>query len=247
MRINPVARLAAGIVVALGIVWSIDPVSAGVALVLELALFPLLRIPLRVFWTRTALIWIAAPLTGLTVLLYGRVSGVSYLDWAFVHITDGSIQLAVAGTIRVLALALPTVVLLIGVDPTELADGLAQRVKLPARFVIGALAAARLVGLLREDARMLELARRARGVGDRGRFRRFAGLAFAVLVLAVRRGSALATAMEARGFGGPGPRSWARDSAFGAREWALLAIAVVVAGVAVLAAVLTGWWTPVVG
>ena len=75
-----------------------------------------------------------------------------------------------------------------------------------------------------------------------GRIRRFAGLAFALFVLSIRRGSALATAMEARGFGGTGPRTWARPSAFGAREVLLVAVGALIAATAVVVAVVTGQW-----
>ena len=64
--LNPVARLAAALLLPFLVVWSIDPVSAGVALALELALVPLLRINWRTFWTRTAVVWIAAPLSAIT-------------------------------------------------------------------------------------------------------------------------------------------------------------------------------------
>ncbi len=103
-------------------------------------------------------------------------------------------------------------------DPTDLADGLAQVLHLPARFVLGGLAGLRLVGLFVDDWRQLELARRARGVADaaaRRRRPRFAGQAFALLVLSVRRGSKLATAMEARASAATLPRTWARPSTFG--------------------------------
>ncbi|MGN6324717.1 energy-coupling factor transporter transmembrane component T family protein [Pseudolysinimonas sp.] len=246
-RINPVARIAAALVIAIGLAWSVDTVSAGVALVLELALLPLLRIPWRRFWVRTAAVWIAAPLGALTLALYGRPSGHVWAHWLLVEVSDGSLQLAAAAGLRVLAIALPAVALLVGVDATELADGLAQVARLPARFVIGSLAAFRMLGVLGADLRSLELARRARGIGDRGRVRQVFGLLFATLVLAVRRGSALATAMEARGFGAPGARTWARPSPFGRREVLVVAVAVAVVAVAVGAAVVTGWWHPVVG
>ncbi|NKF34541.1 energy-coupling factor transporter transmembrane protein EcfT, partial [Pseudomonas sp. BGM005] len=76
----------------------------------------------------------------------------------------------------------------------------------------------RMLGLLTDDWRALALARRARGVADQGRVRRAFGMAFALFVLAIRRGSSLATAMEARGFGGTGPRSWARESTWDRRD-----------------------------
>ena len=241
-RVNPVAKLAAALIVAFALALSVDAVSAGVALALELLVLPFAGLPVRAFWRRTAVVWVTAPLAGVTVALYGRASGAVHLHWLLVNVTDGSLQLAAVTIVRVLAIALPAVALFATVDPTELADGLAQLLHLPARFVLGALAAFRLLGLMREDWRSLALARRARGVADHRTLRRSLGLAFALFVLAIRRGSALATAMEARGFGGSTPRTWARVSRFGGREWALLVVGAVVAASAVTVSVVTGSW-----
>ncbi len=241
-RVNPVAKLTAALILALALALSVDVVSSGIALALEVLLLPFAGLGWRRFWRRTAAVWITAPLAGLTVALYGRPSGLGYVHWFVVDVTDGSLHLALVTVLRVLAIALPAVALFATVDATDLADGLAQLAHLPARFVLGALAAVRLVGLIREDWRSLELARRARGVADRGRLRRLAGLAFALFVLSIRRGTALATAMEARGFGGSTPRTWARVSRFGAREWALVGVGVAVAAAAVLVSVASGQW-----
>jgi energy-coupling factor transport system permease protein len=246
-RVNPVAKLGAALLLAACLVLTIDWVSAGTALALELAVMPFLGVRPREFWLRTLPVWIAAPLTGLTILLYGRAAGTVYWEWLAIRVSDGSIDLAIATALRVLAIGLPAVVLFITVDPTDLADGLAQVWRLPSRFVLGALAALRLVGLFLDDWRFLELARRARGVGDRGRLRRIPGQVFALLVLAIRRGSRLATAMEARGFGGPTPRTWARESRFGWREWWVLIAGLMVGMIAIAAAVLTGHWNFIVG
>jgi len=240
--LNPVAKLGAAFIVTLALLLSIDPVSAGVALLLELVLFAFARIPLRTAIARTAPVLVAAPLAGLTTLLYGRASGTVYAQWWAVEISDGSIGLAVATMLRVLAIGLPAVLLFVTIDPTDLADGLAQLLRLPARFVIGGLAGLRLVGLFAEDWRALTLARRARGVAESGALRRFLGQAFALFVLSLRRGTKLATAMEARGFGASAHRTWARPSVFRGRDWAALAVAIVVAGTAVAAAVATGSW-----
>lgn len=246
-RVNPVAKLGAALLLAACLVLTIDWVSAGTALALELAVMPFLGVRPREFWLRTLPVWIAAPLTGLTILLYGQAAGAVYFEWLAIRVSDGSIDLAIATALRVLAIGLPAVVLFITVDPTDLADGLAQVWRLPSRFVLGALAALRLVGLFLDDWRFLELARRARGVGDRGRLRRIPGQVFALLVLAIRRGSRLATAMEARGFGGQTPRTWARESRFGGHEWAVLIAGLMVGMIAIGAAVLTGHWNFIVG
>lgn len=245
--VNPVARLGAALLLALCLVLTIDWVSASVALALELIAFAVIGMPARQFWLRTLPVWIAAPLTGVTIALYGRTEGTVFFEFAFARVSEGSITLAIATVLRVLAIGLPAVVLFVTIDPTELADGLAQRLRLPARFVLGALAGMRLISLFLEDWRSLELARRARGVADRGRIRRLAGQAFALFVLSIRRGSTLATAMEARGFGAQVERTWARDSRWGAREWLVMAAGLSIGLVAIAAAVASGRWNFIVG
>ena len=241
-RINPVAKLFAAAIIAVALLFSLDWVSAAGALGLELVLLPLAGVAARRLALRLLPLAIAAVLAGSTVVLYGRASGATYLDWALIHVTDGSIELAVATALRILAIALPSVVLFLTVDTTELADGLAQVLHLPSRFVVGALGGVRLLGLFAEDWRSLELARRARGIADRGRLRRFLGQAFALLVLSIRRGTKVATAMEARGFGGPGRRTWARESRLRPRDAVVVVIAVAVAAAAIGAAVAAGTW-----
>ena len=245
--VNPVAKLGASALIGIALVLSIDWVSAGVALACEAVLFLFAGLGPRRFLMRTLPVWIAAVFGAITIVLYGSPSGESYLRFLLVNVTDGSIELAIATFLRVLAIGLPAVVLFVTVDPTDLADGLAQVLRLPARFVLGALGGLRLVGLFIEDWKSLELARRARGVADRGRLRRFAGQAFALLVLSIRRGSKLATAMEARGFGSPTPRSWARESRFAGREFALVGIGAGIAAVSVTASVASGEWNFIVG
>ena len=245
--INPVAKLLASALIAIPLILTLDAVSAGVALALECVLFLFAGLSWREFWVRTWPVWLAAPLTALTILLYGEASGHVYAQWFVVRISDGSIALAVATFFRVLAVALPSVVLFVTVDPTDLADGLAQILHLPARFELGALAGLPIVGLFHDHSRALELARRARGVADRGRIRRFVGMAFALLVLSNRRGAKLATAMEARGFGAPVRRTWARTSTFGAREWLLVSAGAAISAISVAAAVWAGTWNFILG
>lgn len=241
-RVNPVAKLIAALLLAVVLLLSIDWVSALVALALEAVLLPFAGLGARQFWLRTAALWIASPLACLTTVLYGRDSGGLLWQAGFVTVTDGSLSLGLAIGLRILAIGLPGIVLFATTDPTDLADGLAQVLRLPARFVVGGLAGLRLVGLFIEDWRYLALARRARGVGDRNMVVRVVGQGFSLLVLSVRRGSKLATAMEAKGFGASRPRTWARPSVFGGREWMLIVLAVLIVLVAVTAAVAAGTW-----
>jgi energy-coupling factor transport system permease protein len=240
--INPVAKLAAALVIAVGLVVSVDWVSALTALALELLLVLALRVPLRAAMIRSALLVPAAGLTAVTILLYGERSGAVHWQFLLITVSDGSIELALATFLRVLAIASPSVLLFIDTDPTELADGLGQVVRLPARFVLGTLAGLRTVGLLRQDWRYLGYARRARGVADHYRLRRAAGQAFALLVFAIRRGSMLATAMEARGFGAYPTRTWARPSNFGTRETMVVLAGFAIAAAAIAVSVATSHW-----
>jgi energy-coupling factor transport system permease protein len=240
--INPVARLLAAAIIAAGLVLSLDWVSAMTALILEIGLFFAIGARPRPVLVRSALLAVAAALTAVTILLYGQSSGAVHWHFLLITVSDGSIALALATFLRVLAIALPSVILFADVEPTELADGLGQVLRLPARFVLGALAGLRLVNLLGEDWRYLGYARRARGVADHAPLRRVAGQAFALLVFAVRRGSKLATAMEARGFGAHRTRTWARPSPFSGREFGLIAAGFAIAATAITVAVTTGHW-----
>lgn len=240
--VQPVAALVGVLALGVCLVLSLDVVSAAVALALELALLPLLRLPVRTLLLRVSPVLVAVPLTAVSIALYGRPSGREWFDLGFAHVTDGSLTLALATALRVLAVGLPAVALFVRVDPTDLADGLAQVLRLPARFVLGALAAIRMMTLLVEDWRQLAMARRARGLADTGRLRRGASMAFALLVLALRRATTLAVAMESRGFGAPGRRTWARVARFAGSEWAMVAVLVGIGVVSIAVAVTAGTW-----
>ncbi len=229
-RANPAAKLAVAAVISIALILTVDPVTAGVALALELAALPWCGLSPRNLFRSSWIILLGAVPAGLLTLLFGVDDGRTLLDLGPVTVTEGSLSSAVAITLRILAIGLPGVVLLATTDPTDLADALAQNLRLSHRFVLSALAALRLVGLLTQEWQMLTMARRARGYG-RG-LRQFPGQVFALLVIAIRRGTVLATTMEARGFGVDAPRTWARVSHFGRGD---LLVALGGLGIAVLA------------
>ena len=150
--------------------------------------------------------------------------------------------------LRGLAIALPAVLLMSCTDPTDLADALAQKAKLPHRFVLGTLAAMRLVGIMAEQWQTIGMARRARGRGlerqPLQRLRATLGQSFGLLVQAIRRASRLAVTMEARGFGGAA-RTWARPSASAAWTPGCCWAGCCIAGAAVAAALAAGTWNMV--
>lgn len=215
-RVNPVSKIVAMVILSVPLIATIDWVSAAVAVAIELVLLPLCGLALGPLLRRAAPLALFAPIAGVSMLLYAEPEGRVYAQFLLATVSDGSIALAVAVTLRVFALGLPTILLFSRVDATELADALAQVARLPARFVLGVVAGVRLLGLFVDDWRSMGLARRARGVADVGVIRRFFSMAFLLLVFAVRRGSKLATAMEARGFGARPTRTWARSSSLSA-------------------------------
>jgi energy-coupling factor transport system permease protein len=249
-RANPVAKLAVAAVLAFTLVLTTDLVTVAVALGLVVLALPFTGVGWRGLWRRGWVVVVAAVPSGVFTALLGVDSGEVLWAWGpgdatWLDVTTGSLQAGLAITLRILAIGLPGVVLLATTDPTDLADSLAQNLRLPHRFVLAGLAGMRLFGVLAEEWSTLTQARRARGLGDGGRLvrlRGFAGQLFALLVLAVRRATVLSTAMEARGFGAVRERTWARESRFTAYDAAVVAGGVLLAVTATAAGVAAGTW-----
>ena len=239
-RTNPVARVLALLVATTPLLITIDPVSAGVALALELALVPLSGVSARSFFLKATPLLVAAPLGALSMLLYASPGGHVYWSFGPAAISDHSMWLALGIGLRMCALVVPAIALLDRIDPTDMGDGLAQILHLPARPVLAALAGARMTSLMAADWKALERARRARGVGDASRIRSFLRGSFSLLVFALRRSGKLATTMEARGFGASGARTWARPSRLRAADAALMAVAIAVPAIALTVSVMAG-------
>jgi energy-coupling factor transport system permease protein len=238
--INPVAQLSAIAVLTVVLLVSGDLVTPSVVLATELALMP------------------AAGLTGPREVLRRiwpllmSAAGVAWVNVAFGSLSgaDAWISGATWG-VRVLALALPGILLVASTDPVRLADALTIHWRVPTRFAYGALAALRLVPLLATEWETIRLARRARGVdavaSPLAHVRLLGGTAFALLVGAIRRGTRLATAMDARGFDSGVPRTNARGSVLRRRDTLFVVGAAAVCTAAVSLSVLLGTWHPVLG
>ena len=237
---NPVARVLALLVATTPLLITIDPVSAGVALALELALMPLSGVSARSFFMKATPLLVAAPLGALSMLLYASPGGNVYWQFGPAAISDHSIWLALGIGLRMCAIVMPAIALLDRIDPTDMGDGLAQILHLPARPVLAALAGARMTSLMAADWKALERARRARGVGDASRIRSFLRGAFSLLVFALRRSGKLATTMEARGFGAAGKRTWARVSRLHAADAVLMVVAIALPAIALAASIWAG-------
>ena len=238
--INPAFRLIGAFLAALPLLISLDPVSATTALILEFLLLGSAGFtPLRVVRS-TWPIFLGAPGSALAIILYGKSGGATFWQWGMIHITQRSLDLALATALRILAIGIPAIITVLGIDATDLADAFSQVLHLPDRFVYGGLAGMRLFTVLKDDWSALTASRRSRGLGDENRFKAFMPQAFALLVLSIRRSTTLATAMEARGFGGSTPRTHARVSQVRPRDAGFLLICLAVPAISLTAAALTG-------
>lgn len=238
--INPVYRLGGAFLASLPLLLSLDWVSASVALGLEvLILMAIGFTPWRIVRS-TWPIFIGAPGSALAVLLYGKSGGSTWWHWGWITVTDRSAELALATALRILAIGIPAIIAVLGIDATDLADGFSQLLHLPDRFVYGGLAGMRLFSVLQDDWAALTASRRSRGLGDDSKFKSFFPQAFALLVLSIRRSTTLAVAMQARGFGSDEPRSHARVSVVRARDHWFLVVCLLIPVAALTAALCAG-------
>ncbi|HEX5598405.1 MAG TPA: energy-coupling factor transporter transmembrane component T [Micromonosporaceae bacterium] len=251
-RRNPVAKLAAALVFSFTLLATLDPVAPAIAIAIELAVLPFFGLSYRRLARRAWPLALSTVGILLTMVLFAAErTGTELARLGPILITTGVLTTALGLALRVIAVALPGIIVFATTDPTDLADALIQNAKAPPRFAIGALAAFRLVPLLAQEWQMISMARRARGV-DAGRspvakLRLFASTAFGLLVGAIRRGTRLATAMDARGFDAGVPRTFARRQRFGTADTALIAAAALLAGGALTVSILLGTFRPLIG
>jgi energy-coupling factor transport system permease protein len=257
-RRNPLAKLIAALGLALLLIAAADPVTPALALGVELAVVPLAGIRYGVLlWRMLPLLIGSVGVFATTLVFTTHRAGAVVASLGPVgplgpfEVTTGSLDAALGLSVRLLALALPGLLAMATTDPTDLADALIQHARVSPRFAIGALAALRLAPLLVAEWQALTLARRARGI-DAGwspvaRLRLFGGTTFALLVGAIRRGTRIATAMDARGFDAGLPRTVARRQHLGAADAALVVGAIAVSAAAVATSVALGTFRPLFG
>jgi energy-coupling factor transporter ATP-binding protein EcfA2/energy-coupling factor transporter transmembrane protein EcfT len=174
--------------------------------------------------------------------LPGLVAGLS-IGWSTWLLGGHQLGTAVAAGLRILILVLPGILLTANLDASRLGDDLAQRLYLPARPVVAAVAALQRVEDLGAVWAQASWARRVRGLGagrsPLARVREVAALTFVLLVQTVRRSSRMAVAMDARGFAAAHHRSWAEPARWARADTVLLLVGF---GVAALPIVLDVTW-----
>lgn len=242
-HVTPVARLVAGLIWLVACILTLDPIvplrltaAALVALVLWSGL-PLRRIPGRLLPIGLAIV----SLTVFSILLSGSNSDPSLAAMAQIgplRITGEAISAGLAVGLRVVVIALTTLLVFGPSDPARLADSLVQQWRFPDRFAYGTLASLRVAPLMATDWTTIAAARRLRGIAPGGpvaRLRDFGSRLLTLLVSAIRRAERMALAMDARGFDCGLARSHYREVRTGWRDWLTIAVAAAVAAAALLA------------
>ena len=251
-RANPVAKLAAGSVLLIALFVSLDGVTAGIVLAALVAALPLSGLSARDLLSRSWLVGLAAVSIGVfNVVFAAEQLGPTVVALGPIRIGAETLVDGLGLALRLLAVVLAGLLATATTQPTDLADSLVQQLRVSPRFAIGALAAFRLLPLLSQEWQTLAMARRARGV-EAGRsplaaLRLFAGQLLALLVGAIRRGTRMALAMEARGFGAMPCRTAARVQRVRRGDWALIGGSLLLATVAIGVSVALGTWRPLLG
>jgi energy-coupling factor transport system ATP-binding protein len=230
-RSGPLSLLLASMVLVLGAPFIPDLRTALIAVGAEVLLAPMVLGLGRAPWRRL--------LPGLFA-----VASVSFSNWLLSpgrEISTG----ALAG-LRVAFFVLPSVLLVSRIDPSALGDHLGQRLRLPARPVVAAVAALHRFEGLGEHWDQLARVRRVRGL-EAGRSlpargRSVAALTFGLLIETLRQAGRMAVAMEARGFSAAVPsarivaprRTWAEAAPWLPSDSLMLALGLVVAAIPLL-------------
>lgn len=250
-RAHPLPKLAGAAVLMVALFVTVDLVTSSIVLGGLGAAAALSGLRPGALARRTApLLAAAVGIALFNTALAPEPQGTRLLELGPVVVTQESALAGLAAALRLVGIAFSGVLAVATIDPTDLADALVQHVRASPRFVVGALAAFRLVPLFGLEWQTLGLARRARGIeADRSlvdRLRAFPGRTFGLLVAAIRRATALALAMDARGFGRAGCRTLARPRPITIADWAVLAAALALAAVATTIALAVGTWRPLI-
>ena len=230
-RSGPLSVLLASVVLIFGTPFISDLRTALIAFGIQIALAPVVLGIGRPPWFRL--------LPGLFAVL-----SVSFSNWL---LSPGhALSTGALAGLRVAFFVLPGVLLAGRIDPSALGDHLGQRLRLPARPVVAAVAALHRFESLGEQWDQLVRIRRVRGLGpDRsplGRGRYVGALTFALLIQTLRQAGRMAVAMEARGFSAAtrttataeAParrRTWAEPAPWLLADSLMLALGLAVAGI----------------
>jgi energy-coupling factor transport system permease protein len=211
-RCGPLSLLAVALLPFAGAV-GISSLSVGVPSLVGVAVLAVLVVrEWRSTWWRVAVVAFAAGSVAVSTWVYG----------------GQDVDTAGGAALRILYLVLPSALVTPYLDPIALGDHLAQRLRLPGRFVVVSVAALQRLDQFGDLRDQVCRARRARGLGGEGgplnRARAGASVLFGVLVATLRSSGAVAVAMDARGFAAARRRTWAEPAPWRAADSLMLVV-----------------------
>jgi energy-coupling factor transport system permease protein len=245
-RANPLAKLAAALLLMAVLFLSVDPLTPAVILLGLAGSVWRSGIGPRPLLARTWPILLAALIVAAVNALFAPPSGEQLFRAGPVGLSRETLGSGIGLGLRVLTIATAGVLAVATTDPTDLTDSLIGQLHLSPRFAVGALAAVRLLPVMAGEWQTISLARRARGVAS-GRsplaaLRLSFGKLLTLLVTAIRRATRLAIAMEGRGLGSQPCRTVARPQRMRASDWGLIGSAAGLGLVAVGISMAAGTW-----
>lgn len=228
---HSLALVVASMIPAFTVVWTVDPLTPILVGVSTIALLWAWTPNRSVSFRALGVIFAGAFFISVTSLLYAKPAGVVYAAWGFAQITDGSVGVAIASFLRILALALPATIIVRAIRPHEMIATTVVRRVVPGRVALATLVALRLIPVIVADLSETRLARRAAG----SRLP-FSSLVVTTFVIAIRRAIRMSEIAEVRGFSKPG-RVWVSYRRFSLRDWVLVTVSI---GCGIGALVVTG-------
>jgi len=251
-RANPVAKLAAASILLVALFASLDGITALLILGGLVAALPFCGLRPRDLLGRSWLVGLAVvSIVVFNVAFAAEQLGPTAFEIGPLRVGAETLVDGLGLGARLLAIVLAGLLATATTQPTDLADALVQQLRVSPRFAVGALSALRLLPTLSREWQILAMARRARGV-EAGRspvaaVGLFAGQLLSILVTAIRRGTRMALAMEARGFGALACRTSAREQRMRGGDWAWVGAALMLAALGVAISVALGTWRPLFG
>lgn len=162
---------------------------------------------------------------------------VAYSAWRL-----GNADYAPVAALRILVLAWPGAVIIAFIDPSRLGDYLAQRLRVPGRFVASFVAVVQRMTDLQSAHQTISRVRRVRGLGPiglTGPVRHAGSMTFAMLASSLRGAGTMSIAMDARGFAGASDRTWAEPAPWSRPDTAAMVIATALGAAPLAARLLT--------
>lgn len=162
---------------------------------------------------------------------------VAYSAWRL-----GNGDYAVVAALRILVLAWPGAVVLAFIDPSRLGDYLAQRLRVPGRFVASFVAVLQRMTDFQATWQQISRVRRVRALGPvglTGPVRHAGSMTFSMLASSLRGAGRMSIAMDARGFATATDRTWAEPAVWTRRDTIGFVVATVLGAVPVAARLLT--------